>query len=126
MPPGPTSGATGGGQPIEQPGLKPPPTGPTEAGTGGPQPPQQGIWCYSEKTKNYYMIPYGPCPPPWMKPPTGTTTAGEPPRVPWQGLVPPEGKPPMGPKPPMGGASGPCNPPCHIKPGTNICHCGGS
>lgn len=126
MPPGPTSGATGGGQPIEQPGLKPPPTGPTEAGTGGPQPPQQGIWCYSEKTKNYYMIPYGPCPPPWMTPPTSTTTAGEPPRVPWQGLVPPEGKPPMGPKPPMGGASGPCNPPCHIKPGTNICHCGGS
>ena len=143
-PPGPTSGATGGGQPIEQPGLKPPPTtGAGEAGTTpGQQPPQQGIWCYSEKTKDYYMIPYGPCPPPWMKPPTGATATGEPGRIPWQGLVPPEGKPLMGPKPPMGskppmGPKPSCGPatsctcagggighiPCDKSKGA--CHCGG-
>jgi len=97
---GPTSGATGG-QVVEQPGLKPPPPGPGGTGTPG-QPPQQGIVCYSEMTKEYFTIPYGPCPPPHMKPPTGATAGGEPGRTPWQGLIPPEGSPPMGPKPPMG------------------------
>ena len=127
IPPAPgTSGAAGGGTPVDQPGLKPPPTGTGEAGTPpGQQPIQQGIVCYSEKTKEYFTIPYGPCPPPHMKPPTGSTAGGEPGRIPWQGLVPPEGSPPMGPKPPMGGTGGGCNPPCHIKPGTNMCHCPG-
>jgi RHS repeat-associated protein len=117
---GPNSGATGG-QVVDQPGLKPPPPGPGGTGTPG-QPPQQGIVCYSEMTKEYFTIPYGPCPPPHMKPPPGTTAGGEPGRTPWQGLVPPEEPPPMGPKPPpMGG--GPCKSPCHIRPGTTMCHC---
>jgi RHS repeat-associated protein len=121
VPPAPgTSGAAGGGTPVEQPGLKPPPTGPGETGTPpGQQPPQQGIVCYSEKTKEYYTIPYGPCPSPHMKPPTGSTAGGEPGRIPWQGLVPPEGSPPMG------GTGGGCNPPCHVKPETKMCHCPG-
>jgi RHS repeat-associated protein len=115
-PPGPTSGATGG-QVVEQPGLKPPPPGPGDGGTSGQPPPQQGgIVCYSQMTQEYYTIPYGPCPPPHMKPPTGSTAGGEPGRVPWQGLVPPEGTPPMG-------GTGSCSPPCHIKPGTTMCHC---
>ena len=91
-PPEPTSSATGGDQPIEQPGQKSPPAGPegpAPATAGGQPPPQQGIQCYSEKTKEYYMLPYRPCPSPWMKPPAGTTTASQPPgRAPWQGLVP--------------------------------------
>jgi hypothetical protein len=108
----PSSGATGGGPPVAQPGLLP---GPTEAGTGGQQPPQQGYWCYSEKSKEWYWIPMGPCPPPHMKPPP--TTAGEPGRIPWQGLVPPGET--------VAPASGKCPPGCHIKPGTGKCHCGG-
>jgi RHS repeat-associated protein len=120
-PPAPTSGATGGGQPVDQPGLKPPPaSGSGETGTPAGQPPQQGIVCYSEKTKEYYTIQYGPCPPPHMKPPTGSTAGGEPGRIPWQGLVPGQ-KPPMGQKPPTGG--GPCPPGCHLRPDGSGCHC---
>ncbi len=116
VPPGtPTSGATGG-QVVEQPGLKPPPTGTGEAGTTpGQPPPQQGYWCYSEKSKEWYWIPMGPCPPPHMKPPP--TTAGEPGRIPWQGLVPPGET--------VAPATGQCPPGCHIKPATGKCHCGG-
>ena len=128
IPPTPeTSGVTGGGDtPILIPGQQPPPIGTGEAGTPpGQQPPQQGIVCYSEKTKEYFTIPYGPCPPPHMKPPTGSTAGGEPGRTPWQGLVPPEGSPPTGQKPPMGGTGGGCNPPCHVKPETKMCHCPG-
>jgi len=121
---GPTSGATGGIV-IKQPGLDAPMAGPTGTGAGtatGQPPPQQGVWCYSEKTQESYWLPYGACPPPHMTPPTGSTAGGEPGRTPWKGLVPPEGTPPMGPTPPpMGG--GPCSPPCHIKPGTTMCHC---
>lgn len=73
QPPGPTSGAAGGGPPIEQPGLQPPPGAalPT-TGTGGPVGPGfgYGVWCYSEKTRERYWLPYGPCPPPYVKPPT--------------------------------------------------------
>jgi RHS repeat-associated protein len=145
-PRGPTSGATGGGPPIEQSGLKPPPgTGePPTAGTGGPAGPGagQGVWCYFEKTPGMmvqYWQPAGPCPPIGHPP--------DDPRVPWQGLVPPSGEGGAGAggktgggghsKPPKkstssGGGSGSslkpppvCPPGCHIKPGTNKCHCGG-
>ena len=110
-----------------------PPTGPTEpgqpqppdyagpgadkpSGPGGTQAGGQGVppgyWCYSEKTKEWYMVSYGPCPPPHMKPSGGSSV-----RVPWQGLVPPTG---------TVGTGGQCPPGCHIKPGTNECHCGGN
>jgi len=117
-PPGETSGVTGGGkEPIPIPGQQTGQAGAGEPGASGQTPLQQGIWCISEKTKEWYMIPYGPCPPPGMKP------SGESVRVPWQGLVPGE-KPPMGEKSPMGGG-GACPPGCHIKPATGKCHCGG-
>jgi hypothetical protein len=105
---GPTSGATGGIV-IKQPDLNAPLAGPTDSGTvQGQTPPQQGYWCYSEKTKEKYWTPMGPCPPPSWEPP-----------VRWQGLVPPEGTPPMG------GTGGACKPPCHVKPETKMCHCPG-
>jgi RHS repeat-associated protein len=130
----------------------------TPGKTGGekPQPPSQGVglWCYSEKTGQQYMIPYGPCPPPSMEPPVDSPT--------WQGqagMLPPKDKKepktsgkPMGPKstgtgasppavskpapktsPPAGG--GGCGPgtscKCaggttgHISCDTGKCHCGG-
>lgn len=135
-PPGPTSGAAGGGLPIEQPGLKPPlgaefPT----TGTGGPVSPGpgQGVWCYSEKTHEQYWFPYGPCPSPYVRPPT----AGGPPhdpRVPWQELVPPSigggPKPSTHPKPACGpttvctcAGGGVGHIPCDTSKGS--CHCGG-
>jgi hypothetical protein len=87
-----TSGAAGDGQPIDQPGLEPPAgTEPSTAGTGGlaGSGVGQGVMCYSEKTKEQYWMQMGPCPPPWMKPPAGTTTASRPPgRTPWKGLIP--------------------------------------
>lgn len=136
QPPGPTSGAAGGGLPIEQPGLKPPPGAefPT-AGAGGPvgPGPGQGVWCYSEKTYEQYWFPYGPCPSPYVKPPT----AGGPPhdpRVPWQELVPPSvgggPKPSTHPKPACGPTTVCTCPggkvghiPCDKSKGS--CHCGG-
>jgi hypothetical protein len=128
QPSGPTSGAAGGGkEPIPKPGQETGPASTGAVGTAtGQQPPQQGLWCYSEKTQEMYWWTYGSCPPPHMKPPAGAGVG--PPkdpsvRVPWQGQVPSE-KPPMGGKSPMGG--GPCLPPCHIKPGTkDLCHCPG-
>jgi RHS repeat-associated protein len=112
---GPTSGGTGGIV-IKQPDLNAPLAGPTESGTipgqpppgQGPGTPGPGYWCYSEKTKEKYWTPMGPCPPPSWEPP-----------VRWQGLVPPEGTPPMG------GTGGACKPPCHVKPETKMCHCPG-
>lgn len=139
---GPTSGAAGGGQPIEQPGTGgEPPTG----GTGGPGGPGVGQWitCYSEKTKQSYLMPYGSsCPPPHLPPPAVGSSPHDP-RTPWQELVPEKGGGGGGhggdkggghSKPSKGGTtggSGPTSPPtcppgCHIKPGTNKCHCGGS
>lgn len=128
---------------------------PGKGGEEKPQPPPGGAWCYSEKTGQQYMIPYGPCPPPSMGPPAGSPT--------WQGQVeklPPKDKKepqtsgkPMGPKstgtgssppavstpapkpspPPTGG--GGCGPgtscKCaggatgHISCDTGKCHCGG-
>jgi len=99
-----------------------PPTGPTEPGqpqpptyTGaepppGPQPPG-----YPPYQCGYPGYP--PCPPGYSPPydPSG--------KPPWEALIPPSE--PGKPKPPTGGSGGPCLPPCHIKPGTNICHCGG-
>lgn len=131
-PPGATSGATGGGQPVEQPGQKPPSGSAgegTAAGSGPTQPQGQGVWCYYDKTQESYWLPMGPCPPPWVKPPAGAGSpggGGPPVRVPWQGLTPPHG--PSGPEtpPPGKGGGGPCPPGCHIKPGTNKCHCGGN
>jgi len=116
----PTSGVTGGGkEPIEQPGLKPPATGPTEAGTAaGQPPPQQGYWCYSKTTKEWYSIPYGPCPPSDMKPSSDPGSV----RVPWTGLTPPPDT--VAPVAPTGTGGG-CPPGCHIKPATGKCHCGG-
>jgi hypothetical protein len=89
----PTAGALGRGQVVEQPGLNPPPPGPGDPGTAG-QPSASDLWCYSEKTKEFYRFPYGPCPPPYMQPPASTTTTADPGDNPsWQGLVPPKGKP---------------------------------
>jgi hypothetical protein len=118
VPPTPgTSGVTGGGkEPIKQPGQEPPTTGTGEAGTT-PTPPQQGYWCYSEKTKEWYQIPYGPCPPSDRKP------SGDPSvRIPWTGLTPPPDT--VAPVAPTGTGGG-CPPGCHIKPATGKCHCGG-
>ncbi|MDE2179886.1 MAG: hypothetical protein KGJ40_03440 [candidate division NC10 bacterium] len=113
-----TSGATGGGQPVDQPGLKPPPPGPGDAGTTpSQQPPQQGVICYSDKTQESYWLPYGPCPPPWMKPPAGSTAGGQPGRIPWQGLI-PGGQPPAG----GGGGGGSCPTGQHTDPATGRCH----
>lgn len=107
---GPTSGAAGGGPPVEQPGLQPPPgEQPPTVGAGGPAGPGagQGVWCYFEKTPGMmvqYWLPEGPCPPVGHPPPD--------PRVPWQGLVPPRGGVGGGhgggggPKPPSGGGKG--------------------
>jgi RHS repeat-associated protein len=112
--PGPTSGAAGGGQPIEQPGLKlPAGTEPPTAGTGGPGGPGAGQWitCYSEKTKQSYPMPYGSsCPPPHLPPPTFGGSPHDP-RIPWQGLAPPPGGGGGhggggGPKAPTGGGAG--------------------
>jgi RHS repeat-associated protein len=116
IPPGtPTSGVTGGGkEPIPIPGQETGPTGAGGTGTAGQTPPQQGYWCYSEKTKEWYQIPYGPCPPSDRKP------SGDPSvRIPWQGLTPPPDT-----VAPTGPASQ-CPPGCHIKPATGKCHCGG-
>ena len=121
QPSGPTSGAFGGAKPIPIPGQQTGPTGTGEAGTSpGQQPPQQGVWCYSEKTQETYWWPYGSCPPPHMKPPAGAGVG--PPkdpsvRVPWQGQVPSE-------KPPMSG--GACPPGYHVNPITKECHKGGN
>jgi len=111
----PATGPTQPGQP--QPptytGTGPPP-GPGQPGATGPQPPG-----YPPYQCGYPGYP--PCPPGYSPPydPTG--------RPPWEGLIPPSepGMPPK-PMPPMGGAGGPCLPPCHIKPGTNQCHCPGN
>lgn len=106
----PTSGAAGGGEPVEQPGSKPGQTetgGPGTSGQGAPP----GYWCYSKTTKEWYLIPYGPCPPSDMKP-TGDPSV----RIPWEGLAPP---------PSTVGTGGGCPPGCHIKPATGKCHCGG-
>jgi hypothetical protein len=86
-----------------------PPTGPGQPGATGPQPPPGGYQC------GYPGYP--PCPPGYSPP---YDPSGEPPW--WQGLIPPEE--PGKPTPPMGGPGpGGCPPPCHIKPGTNQCHC---
>jgi hypothetical protein len=109
-----SSGVTGGGDtPIPIPGQQTGQTGGGEPGTAGQPPPQQGYWCYSKTTKEWYQIPYGPCPPSDMKP------SGDPGsvRIPWQGLTPP----PTTVAPSGGG----CPPGCHIKPGTTMCHCPG-
>jgi len=116
VPPAPgTRGVTGGGdKPIQIPGQQTGPTGAGEPGTAGQPPPGQtppGYWCYSEKTKEWYQIPYGPCPPSSMKP------SGDPSiRVPWDRQVPP---------PSTVAPGGGCPPGCHIKPATGKCHCGG-
>jgi hypothetical protein len=112
VPPAPgTSGVTGGGkEPIKQPGQEPIPAGAGETPPPGQTPPP-GYWCYSEKTKEWYQIPYGPCPPSSMKP------SGDPSiRVPWDSQVPPPST--------VAPGSG-CPPGCHIKPATGKCHCGG-
>jgi hypothetical protein len=104
-PEGPTSGAAGGGSPVDQPGLKPPPPGPP-----GTVPPSPGYPCGSPG--------YPPCPPGYY-PPVGPY-GGEPPaQVPWQGQVPPSSGPGT---PPMGGGGG-CAPPCHVRPDGGGCHC---
>ena len=112
-PPGETSGAAGGGkEAIPQPGQQTGPTGTGVPGTAAQTPPQQGYWCYSEKTKEWYQIPYGPCPPSSMKP------SGDPSiRVPWDSQVPPSTTVAPG---------GGCPPGCHIKKATGKCHCGGN
>jgi hypothetical protein len=123
-----TTGALGRGQVVEQPGLNPPPPGPGDTGTAG-QPSASDLWCYSEKTKEFYRFPYGPCPPPYMQPPASTTTTAEPgDGTSWQGLVPPKGKP-MGPQHACGPATscrcaggGMGHIPCDKAKGA--CHCG--
>lgn len=105
---GPTSGAAGGGQPVEQPGLQPPPgEQPPTVGAGGPMGAGagQGVWCYFEKAPGMmvqYWLPNGPCPPMGRSPFD--------PGLPWQGLVPPGGGAGGGhgggPKPPSGGGTG--------------------
>ncbi|MBI4381147.1 MAG: hypothetical protein HY574_08135 [candidate division NC10 bacterium] len=129
IPPAPvTSGAAGGGQPVEQPGLKPQPgTGePPTAGTGGPSGPGagQGVWCYFEQTPGMtvqYWQPEGPCPP-MGRPPSDS-------RIPWQGLVPHGGGGGGGPTPPSGGgAGGGPKPPMGPKPScgpATSCRCAG-
>jgi len=109
----PPTGLTEPGQP--QPptytGTEPPP-GAGPPGATGPQPP----W-YPPYQCGYPGYP--PCPPGYSPPydPTG--------RPPWEGLIPPSE--PGKPKPPIGGPGpGGCPPGCHIKPGTNQCHCGGN
>jgi hypothetical protein len=116
QPSGPTSGAAGGGKaPIPISGQQTGQTGTGEAGTPpGQTPPQQGYWCYSKTTKEWYSIPYGPCPPSDRKPSSDPGSV----RIPWQGLTPPPDT-----VAPTGGG---CPPGCHIKPGTNMCHCGGN
>jgi hypothetical protein len=116
VPPAPgTSGVTGGGkEPIPIPGQQTGQAGTGEAGTPpGQTPPQQGYWCYSKTTKEWYSIPYGPCPPSDMKPSSDPGSV----RVPWQGLTPPSDT-----VAPTGGG---CPPGCHIKPATKMCHCPG-
>ncbi|MBI4381148.1 MAG: RHS repeat protein [candidate division NC10 bacterium] len=108
-----TSGVTGGGkEPIKQPGQEPIPAGAGQTPPPGQTPPS-GYWCYSEKTKEWYSIPYGPCPPSDMKPSSDPGSV----RIPWQGLTPPPDT-----VAPTGGG---CPPGCHIKPATGKCHCGG-
>ena len=123
---GQTPGAAGpaaGGTPVPQP--------PTYTGTATEQPP--GATGSQPLSPPYYPpcgIPgYPPCPPGY------DPTRVDPPRVPWQGLTPPPkdpgrkpSSPPMDPgtKPSTPGSGGQCPPGCHIKPGTNTCHCGGS
>lgn len=111
----PTSGVTGGGDtPIPIPGQQTGQTGAGVPGTATGQPlPQQGYWCYSKATQEWYSIPYGPCPPSDMKPSGDPSSV----RVPWQGLTPPPDT-----VAPTGGG---CPPGCHIKPATGKCHCGG-
>jgi RHS repeat-associated protein len=114
-----TSGVTGGGdKPIPIPGQEAGQAGTGAAGTAtGQPPPQQGYWCYSEKTKEWYQIPYGPCPPSDRKP------SGDPSvRIPWTGLTPPPDT--VAPVAPTGTGGG-CPPGCHIKPATKMCHCPG-
>lgn len=147
---GPTSGAAGGGPPVEQPGLQPPPgEQPPTVGAGGPMGAGagQGVWCYYEKTPGMmvqYWLPNGPCPPMGRSP--------HDPGFPWQGLVPPRGgaggghgggggpKPPSsggkgsGAKPPAPSKKPPCGPKSectcpggktgHISCETKQCHCG--
>lgn len=101
-------------QPPTYTGTEPPP-GAGPPGATGPQPP----W-YPPYQCGYPGYP--PCPPGYSPPydPTG--------KPPWEGLIPPSepGMPPK-PKPPMGGPGpGGCPPGCHIKPGTNQCHCAGN
>jgi hypothetical protein len=106
-PQGPTSGAAGGGSPVDQPGLTPPPPGPGQA-----PPPYPGYSCGSPG--------YPPCPPGYYPP--GPYGGESPVQVPWQGLVPPPGSPGQ---PPSGGG-GPCPPGCHVRPDGGGCDCPGA
>ena len=148
-PEGPTSGAAGDGPTVDQPGHAPPPGGAGGAPPPGQTPPQ-GIWCYDEKTKDWYMILAGTCPSsgvkptgvqmPWDTVPTGDTPSkGGKPSAGGGGKPTPGGGKPTpggGGKPPPTGGGG-CGPgtsctcagggighiPCDTSKGS--CHCGG-
>ena len=103
----PATGPTQPGQPQPPSYTAPEPQPPGPSGT---PPPYPGYACGSPG--------YPPCPPGYY-PPVGPYGGGPPVQVPWEGLV-PSGKPPTG------GGGGPCPPGCHLKPGTNQCHCPGN
>ena len=109
-PTGPTQ--PGQPQPPSYTGTEPPP-GAGPPGTTWPQPPP-GYPPYPPYPCGYPGYP--PCPPGYGPPHDPSV------RTPWDALIPPPGAP----KPP-GKGPGPvvCPPGCHIKPGTNQCHCGG-